>query len=361
MKTNDNTKDGRVKLHDNTEMSLARFILLQLRDVLIALVFSALVSYMFIGNSLFRFTNDSVKGLLFGFLLAMLMWKGNQLIEWLVRRKFPWEKNPKKTFLIDVIFSVGYVIVAVILLNWGFYGLLYDYDIFSNFGTFWFQILIEIFISLLITMGFYLFFFVKWLTIYRVNEERLKKESLELKFDVLRKQVDPHFLFNSLSVLSSLIETDKERALEFISQFSDIYRYVLSRNEQELVPLAEELGFARSFINLNRIRHGSKLNVEWNVNDKSGYLIPLSLQLLLENCFKHNVISTQQPLFISIIREGNYLSVSNKRQPKPDSTASTGLGLDTIRKRYAYLSDIPVIVDYSDNLFTVKLPVLYIQ
>lgn len=201
-------------------------------------------------------------------------------------------------------------------------------------------------------------YFHNWLKA-SVNEEKFKREALNQQYEALKSYVNPHFLFNSLSVLSSLVEEDARKSQEFIKQLSTNYRYVLEQKDKELIPLEVELKFITSFIRLHQIRHGGNLNVELDVKNPSGYIIPLSLQILLENCFKHNVISQEKPLFVKIWREDDSLIVRNQLQTKKTIREHGGVGLETIRKRYELWAETPVKVEKTQAFFTVKIPVLH--
>lgn len=192
---------------------------------------------------------------------------------------------------------------------------------------------------------------------------KVQKENLQSQFEVLKQQVNPHFLFNSLNVLSSLISKDISKAQLFIDEFSQIYRYVLETIEKTVVTLGKELSFVRSYIFLQQIRYGD--NLVFTVNLPSGllklYLPPLSLQVVLENAIKHNIVNESQPLHINIFHEDHWLVVSNNIQPKISMGTSTGLGQKNMVKRYALISDKEPIFQVVNNQYLVKLPLLNIE
>jgi LytS/YehU family sensor histidine kinase len=155
-----------------------------------------------------------------------------------------------------------------------------------------------------------------------------------------------------------LVDTDAAKAKQFIQQFSDIYRYVLDHKDKELVSLEDEIRFIRSYINLHQIRHDESLQVSIEVNDLTGYIIPLSLQTLLENCFKHNIISEEKPLNVKLWREGEFIIVQNNLQKRRVIQDSNGIGLETISKRYEYFSRQPIEIIQDEEYFTVKIPII---
>ncbi len=337
---------------------IQKFIVRQIIDVLIALVLSGFITYAFAGNYLFTNFSTTYKNLLFGFCLGFSLWKGNQFIGFIGDIYFPWEKNPKRTLFVNSTLSVTFTVIDIFAINYLYLRFVFNVNMFDNPNLLFWQMVITFLISLVITISVYLAYFFKWWRIATVNEERLKQEAIQLRYDALKSNVNPHFLFNSLSVLTSLVDTDTQKAKEFIQQFSNIYRYVLEQRDRELVALEEEISFIKSYTNLHLIRHGNNLKVSIDVNDLSGYTIPLSLQILLENCFKHNIISEEKPLIVRVWREGDFVIVQNNFQKRNTIHESGGVGLETIQKQYDYLSVKPMQIEISDKSFTVKIPVL---
>ena len=195
----------------------------------------------------------------------------------------------------------------------------------------------------------------------QVQAERLEKEAVRSQFDALKNQVNPHFLFNSLSILSSLVEVDSGLAVQFINRLSKAYRYILEQRDNEQVSLRTELDFITAYTFLLTIRFEDKLFVTIDVPeaDRDRYAIaPLTLQLLVENAVKHNRLSEEEPLRVNIALEGGWLRVSNPLQARPDRVPSTGFGLENITNRYQLLSDQPVWIGEEGGEFVVKLPLL---
>ncbi|RAJ08211.1 histidine kinase [Chitinophaga skermanii] len=195
----------------------------------------------------------------------------------------------------------------------------------------------------------------------RVNSEQLKREATQVQLSALKNQVNPHFLFNSLSILSSLVEIDTKLSVQFIAQLSRAFRYVLEQRDTEKVLLKTEMDFLKSYIFLLNIRFEDKLVVSTHVDENDSmrfHIAPLTLQLLVENAVKHNQMSMEQPLKVTIFVEGDYLVVKNPLQLRPQREMSTGMGLQNIINRYRLLVDRPVIVDDQPGYFTVKIPLL---
>ena len=195
----------------------------------------------------------------------------------------------------------------------------------------------------------------------QVQAERLEKENVQAQFAALKSQVNPHFLFNSLSILSSLVHADAELSEKFIDQLSRAYRYILEQKDNERVLLKTELEFIQAYRFLLNIRFENKFDVIINVPvaDQTRYSIaPLTLQLLVENAVKHNRMSAKEPLKVQILLDGDNLIVQNNLQTRPQSETSTGVGLQNIITRYALLTDQPVWVGESEGSFVVKIPLL---
>ncbi|GAB4030912.1 sensor histidine kinase [Spirosoma jeollabukense] len=191
--------------------------------------------------------------------------------------------------------------------------------------------------------------------------ERLEKENVQAQFAALKSQVNPHFLFNSLSILSSLVHADAELSEKFIDQLSRAYRYILEQKDNERVLLKTELEFIQAYRFLLNIRFENKFDVIVNVPqmDQMRYSIaPLTLQLLVENAVKHNRMSAKEPLRVQIHLDGDCLVVQNNLQPRPQAENSTGVGLQNIITRYALLTDQPVWVGETEGNFVVKIPLL---
>ena len=229
----------------------------------------------------------------------------------------------------------------------------WENQIFSNYlGS-----LIVTFVVLLI---YYLITLYKKLQENKFKEQKIIAGNASAQFETLKNQIDPHFLFNSLNVLSSLIEENPENAQRFTTSLSKIYRYVLEQKDKELVPLKEELDFAKTYMKLLTIRFENSLTYSLPETqiDPEAKVVPLSLQLLLENTIKHNIVSDMQPLHISISVEGDYLVISNNLQKKDVLKSGEGVGLKNIVSRYAILTSKQVNIESDTSSFKVKIPIL---
>jgi two-component system, LytTR family, sensor kinase len=206
-------------------------------------------------------------------------------------------------------------------------------------------------------------FFMNRLKKAQLEAEQLKKQNIEARFEALRSQINPHFLFNCFNVLSSLVHKDADASSTFIAQLSNVYRYLLHSQEKKILPLKEELAFLDSYTYLLRTRFNENLQIENRISDRSDLIMvaPATLQMLIENAIKHNVASKKFPLKIVLEKQDDYIVVSNTLQKKEIEEESTRIGIKNIVNRYKLLSDLPVILERTQTLFIVKIPVLQIE
>ena len=190
--------------------------------------------------------------------------------------------------------------------------------------------------------------------------EKLKRENLAAQLNALRTQVNPHFLFNNLNTLSSLIPENPQHAVDFVQQLSKVYRHILEVKDEKSISLKDELEVLNAYTFLLKTRFEKNLNVNINIPAEKlqKKIVPLSLQILMENAIKHNIVSSDKPLHIDVFTENGSLVVSNNLQIKSQVNESTGIGLDNIRNRYKLLSDVPVKVTANDTNFTVSIPLI---
>ncbi|MBP7470598.1 MAG: histidine kinase [Flavobacterium sp.] len=215
-------------------------------------------------------------------------------------------------------------------------------------------------ITFVVLLAIHLLSFYKAVQEKRVKEQKIIAGTASAKFESLKNQIDPHFLFNSLNVLSSLIEENPDNAQKFTTSLSKIYRYVLEQKDKELVSVEEELAFAKTYMNLLKMRFENSLFYELpeTVPNPEAKVVPLSLQLLLENTVKHNVVSEQRPLNIRIFMDGDYLAIQNDFQKKEVLQERKGVGLQNIINRYGIITNRKVLIEQNEQTFTVKIPVL---
>lgn len=280
------------------------------------------------------------------------MWFGNDAIVHWLDDKVAWTKEPVKRFVFGVVAMLVYTIGAVYILMIVFR--LFGFYLGSVTGTLYFSIIATSIITFLLTARSFLF---NWRQA-AIDAEKLQKEGMAAKYESLKNQLDPHFLFNSLNALTNLVYDDQDKAAKFIKQLSEVYRYVLDTREKEVVPISAEVSFLKAYLFLQQIRFGAKLRADVSLNGMKGSVPPLVLQMLIENAIKHNIISEEMPLTIRVFQEGNSVVVENVLQEKSVPTNdSQGIGLDNIRRRYKFLTNDAVEIIRNDK-FIVKLPLL---
>ncbi len=220
--------------------------------------------------------------------------------------------------------------------------------------------LVSLIITIIVSIVFHLIYFYKAYQENKVKEQKIIAGTASAQFESLKNQIDPHFLFNSLNVLSSLIEENPENAQKFTTSLSKIYRYVLEQKDKELVSVAEELQFAKTYMNLLKMRFENSITFEIpeNFENEEAKVVPLSLQLLLENCIKHNVVSEAKPLHVKISIENGQLVITNNLQKKEVLQDRKGVGLQNIVNRYGILTKRKVLVEENEKEFKVFLPIL---
>jgi hypothetical protein len=216
-----------------------------------------------------------------------------------------------------------------------------------------------IIITFIVSISLYAFHFYRAYQENKLKEQKVIAGTASAKFETLKNQIDPHFLFNSLNVLSSLIEENPDQAQRFTTSLSKIYRYVLEQKDKELVSIEEELSFAKTYMNLLKMRFENSITFELpSTFNHEAKVVPLSLQLLLENTIKHNIVSEKKPLHIKIYIENNYLVVENNLQKKEVLQDRKGVGLQNIVNRYGLISERKVLIEQNESCFRVMIPVL---
>jgi Histidine kinase len=299
------------------------------------------------------------------FAYSMGLWLANGYsVDWLDGYVL-WRREPVKRLLLTLLVSLGGSFLVVLLINYGFLVLYRGYDVDVLWSArIWPRYVFPLATASLISLVMHSRSFLLSWREELLRNERLQREMAQAEAETLRQQLDPHFMFNALNALTSLVEEEPKVAVRFIRQLSQVYRYVLDARGREVVSLRDELEFAQSYLFLQRIRYGEALQVDMPAPaavPADAVVPPLSLQLLLENALKHNVATASQPLQLRIELEpdGRRLRVVNTLRPRRVAPGeSTGLGLPNLQGRYRHLTPEPVQVERADTEFRVTLPVL---
>ena len=289
---------------------------------------------------------------------------GNGFVNDFLSRKFSWVEQTRTRVIYGIIGTVLVNVILVFLCNYINFIVIQGNDptkfLSGNMGiSNWITVNISLLVSAILHAKS---FMEEWKKSAKkeVVEQKLIAKSANAQFETLKNQLDPHFLFNSLNVLSSLIDENPNHAQRFTSSMSKIYRYVLEQKDKELVTVEEELDFAKTYCDLLKTRFEDSVNFEFEVNeqDRKGFVVPLSLQLLLENCIKHNFATSAKPLNIRIFSENGFLCVENNLQQREVTKDREGIGLSNIVQRYALITDRNVFIEKSEQNFKVKIPLL---
>lgn len=286
---------------------------------------------------------------------TLVIWGGSMKIVVFVWRRYPWEKNPVKHIIVEA--TLIFALLFVFVLGMGTY-ISYQQEITltesirSNSADILFTVLITF---LIITIHEAIFFYRQW-KFHFSKSVLLEKDNLEAQYNALKAQVNPHFLFNSLNSLMSLLDNNPV-AEKYVQDLSEYLRYVLLSNSKEEVTLKEEMDNLEKFFHLQKLRFNENLHVEINIQPAAlnNEIPPLALQMLVDNCIKHNIISSKNPLYIKISADEKYITVANNLQRKY-TEESTGQGLKNIEGRYRFLSNEPIKIVSDDKHFEVTIP-----
>lgn len=308
------------------------------------------------------FWNDPLPHFIQALTFTAILWEGNRGIFLFSRKLFPEFKTTFQRILFQVLSMVIFTIGSSILLDILFYSInISDCTPEERINNAIINLIPAVIIMLVYESAY---FFNRWKE-YIQQTEMLARENISSQLEVLKNQVDPHFLFNSLNTLSALIEPDNVSAQEYLNRLADVYRYVLSSKDKTTVSLQEELQFVDAYLHLNKVRFRENLTVEKRINHTEYHkrVAPLSVQMLVENAIKHNVVSSEQPLNLQLLTESNCMIVKNNRQQKgmkmvKEQPHSTHTGLKNIISRYALMTSAPVEVNQSDETFEVKIPLI---
>jgi len=286
-----------------------------------------------------------------------ILWGGCIAIVTYSWKKYPWESMPVKHLIIEISAIIILLTVFFVVANI-FMSLAEKTPFDSGIKSHSIDIIVTILITFLITTIHEAFFFYQQWKMNFSKSIILEKDNLEARYNALKAQVNPHFLFNSLNSLMNLLENNPT-AEQYVQDLSEYLRYMLLSNSKESVPLQEELDNLEKFFHLQKLRYTENLHVEITVQPESLQLQipPLALQMLVDNCIKHNIISSQNPLTIKIFDDGKTITVVNNLQRKL-MDESTGQGLKNIEGRYRFIAGEPIKIESDDSHFSVTIPLI---
>ncbi|MBU2060777.1 MAG: histidine kinase [Bacteroidetes bacterium] len=343
-------------------MNLHRFLKELPRALLISfLIFVVLVTIPVLNGGTITFDNKLKVNFLYTMLYGLSLYYANAILYMFLDTFFEKNKYSIKRLVIGFLSSLVVTLVVIFLLRI-FEDVIIEGRTFTEFIKYESpsNYVVALVTSFFVLLGIHGLYFYKSYNENKVKEQKIIAGTASAKFESLKNQIDPHFLFNSLNVLSSLIEENPENAQRFTTSLSKIYRYVLEQKDKELVSVEEELAFAKTYMDLLKMRFENSLFYELptTVSNPEAKVVPLSLQLLLENTVKHNVVSEKRPLNIRIYMKDGYLTVENDFQKKEVLQNRQGVGLQNIINRYGLVTNRKVLIEQTEKVFAVKLPVL---
>ncbi len=281
-----------------------------------------------------------------------------------LEKKLPFQKGAVKRMVVQIFLTFAGVTPVIFCVIYFLKPHLPNY-----FNTQFFALTMILFVVVifLFNFAFYAYyFFTNWQASVEekahleVQAAELEKEKFNLQYTQLKNQVNPHYLFNTLTSLDGLIHTNPELASDFVRHMAKVYRYVLQHKENEVVSLDEELEFIRHYINLMHIRYAEGINIHYTVSEdaKEKGIVMVTLQMIIDNAVKHNIVHPPSPLKILIWDEGDYLVAHNNKQLRGQIGTSNGQGVAQLRQLYGYLSDKPIIIEDTEEHYTIKIPLL---
>lgn len=326
---------------------------------------------IFVSEILSEYSPNKLVRLLVTFCCIMLITEGSRFLIYNSRKWFGGSKRLLYVFLIGIPATMVVLAASVIIRQSIASGVLqtsYTLDTSINlngkqlvFGLFGYSLMNALINFPVVLLAFEMLYRSALLRHTEKQNEKLEKEKLHAELSLLKGIINPHFLFNNLNSLSSLIEEDPEKAQGFLDELTRVFRYLLRNNQTELTPLSEELKFIQTYYQLLRTRYGAgiEMRVDVDPSHQELFLPPLTLQLLVENAVKHNRIQKNDPVRIELVSEkGNKLVVRNNIFPKEGKTESTGLGLYSINARYKILNKPQLIIEKKEKEFSVTIPLI---
>lgn len=343
---------------EKLENRRTNIILVVVGGFLTLILIPTFINYLFSGAEMFSSMSRYLKNIGYGFSIGLLFWLGNWAIGSTTGRKLNWVKRLHTSNLISLLSFIFYGILVSVLFPF----LVHKYIFHQTGQSLKYNVAYNAFLALSIDLIIISIYYSRYLVFYWQKAikkyEEIKRDHLVATYEALKSQVNPHFLFNSLNTLTGIVEQDQAKAVDFIKKLSDIYRYVLEQRDKELVALCDEIDFVESYIYLAKMRHGDGLMFTVQVNSLQKSILPLGLQILVENCIKHNIITDERPLNIAITENDSCIIVKNNLQPKKVIKENAPLGLENLKKRYEYITNKPVEIVEEETSFMVKIPLI---
>jgi sensor histidine kinase YesM len=342
------------------KFNIKNFGFRNISSILIILLISIIITFIFGGFS--SVWQALALNIAYGLMIGLTISLGCGYISESMLKNKNWIQKPVKKYVSVILAVTAFIIIDVIVINMFWFKLSQGRELLDIFryGFYIRMMLFELIIAMVIYLIILSYHFAKNMNEYYLESQKAKEERNKFRYATLKNQINPHFLFNSLNVLSGMIYKDVEKSDDFISKLAGIYRYVLDVQDEEVVSLEKEIGFIKEYLFLLSSRFNN--NLKYEINAKSDqYIIPMAVQILVENALKHNKVSDEKPLYISISTNKDYLLVTNSLNRKEESTSSLEIGLNNINSRYKYVTDKKITISESEHKFSVSIPLLKIK
>lgn len=321
-------------------------------------VLSLVILFVFF-NKAYLNPERLITGFIWSYAICATQWAGPVFINIYLDRHIQWLDRPITRTFAEIISLLTWSVGSFIAVQLIMYYLVLHQPPLVAWQSISHSVIYTLLISLFISLAFSVVGFFRAWRQSVLSEAELKSEMMTYKYNSLRNQINPHFLFNSFNVLSELVYDDPTQAVKFIREMSDLFRYVLDCRDKELVSLKEEVEFMNSYTYLLKTRFGDKLKLKNDIDPASdAFLVPMTLQLLVENAVKHNEVSEKFPLTVIIRQHGEYIEVENVRKPKQVGEESKNTGLSNISQQYGFFTDRKIEVKASETAFLVRIPII---
>lgn len=330
-----------------------RFIYMFIAGIFISMLLHAIVPFP-------EHDHSRIYDFLISIFITIIVWEGNLQIDIRMNEKYPWVAAPLKRLLLHLLVSLVFSVLGIYLPMFFYNKYICNVPAVNKGALMTMSVVVGVLITIIIlTIEISTQFFNNWKNSL-LEVEKYKTESAQAQLENLKSQINPHFLFNNMSVLSSLVYKDQDKAVDFINQLSKVYRYLLDNKGNELVSLQTELAFIKSYTYLLQIRFDTNIEFDFQIPSHAQQLLipPMALQMLIENAIKHNEVSSEQPLKVSIIADTQFVTVSNNLQLRSNTEPGSKTGLRNIRERYKFYTTAQVEVIENGNEYSVKLPLL---
>ncbi|MFK8056710.1 MAG: sensor histidine kinase [Saprospiraceae bacterium] len=335
--------------------------------VIASVVVSSISLFMFfLSSKTISFSKEAAEELAFGISIGVSLWLSMGYLNSWIAPKVDWLGKPWQAFLIVLPANVLVAVLALATVRFTFVVIVFGQSIEKwvdqeGVGNYFISVLIGLFISAVYQGAWFIRLWKQGI----VEREQLKTSQAAAQYEALNAQVNPHFLFNSLNVLSNLVRTNPEKAEDFIQGLSHVYRYVLDIRKEESVSLATEVEALSNYTELVKTRFGERIQVNDQLSPKlqagewsDRKIIPLALQMLVENAVKHNGATQSNPLHIKLYEENDWIVITNNRPPRYEESDGKGVGLTNIQERYQLVANQEIVIEDTAESYTVKLPLL---